>query len=76
MSGKRKSGTEKVREKKKLLLLNACDKCFKINDMFSKKSNTTSTSNTLKSATTIESEFDEKTGKFKSFKCIYLFHVL
>lgn len=75
MSGKRKGGAEKVREKKKFLLLNASDKCFKINEMFSKKANTTSTNNTLKSTTTVGSEFDEKTGKFKSFKCIYLFQV-
>lgn len=66
MSGKRKDGAEKVREKKKLLLLNASEKCFKINDMFSKKVNSTSNSSTSKSITTVESEFNDKTGKFKS----------
>ena len=62
MSGKRKGGVEKVREKKKLLLLNVSEKCFKINDMFSKKVNPTSTSSALKSITTVGSEIDDKTN--------------
>lgn len=60
MSGKRKGGAEKVREKK-VLLLNASEKCLKINDMFSKLKNTPSTS---KSDTDSMGEFKRTIGKF------------
>ncbi|XP_060846831.1 zinc finger MYM-type protein 1-like [Rhopalosiphum padi] len=51
MSGKRKGGAEKAREKKRLLLLNASDKCYKLKDMFSKNSKLSNTASTLKSDT-------------------------
>ncbi|XP_026819629.1 zinc finger MYM-type protein 1-like [Rhopalosiphum maidis] len=51
MSGKRKGGAEKAREKKRLLLLNASDKCYKLKDMFSKNSKLSNTPSTLKSDT-------------------------
>lgn len=40
MSSKRLGGQEKVRAKKKLLLLKTSEKCHKINDFFSNKKKT------------------------------------
>lgn len=39
MSGKRKGGAEKVREKNKKLLLVVSEKCTKLTDMFGTKNN-------------------------------------
>lgn len=61
MSSKRKSGAKKIREKKKMLLLNVSEKCHKINNMF-KLRNASSTA--TKSNTIIVSEFNENIGKF------------
>jgi len=64
MSGKRKGGAEKSREKKRLLLLNASDKCFKLKDMFSKTSKLSSMPNTSKSDTNAVGQSNDRIGKF------------
>jgi len=64
MSGKRKGGAEKAREKKRLLLLNASDKCLKLKDMFTKNSKLPNSPSTSKSDTNAVGQSNDRIVKF------------
>jgi len=64
MYGKRKGGAEKAREKKRLLLLNASNKYFKLKDMFSKNSKLSNTPSTSKSDSNAVGQSNDRIGKF------------
>jgi len=63
VSGKREGGAEKAREKKKLLLLNASEKCLKLNDMFSILSNNSKTLSTSESDTSAVGQSNDRIDK-------------